>query len=1067
MSKEISRKSPSLDIDIDALISANKSTIHDALNNTMGVADASILQGTLNFCHSKLSSYILDTISYQYQLCNKIDKESEAQQLLVFEKLNSDIRSVGNIIDKVWIDIHHPAIKSYQSLFLQLSKSKDTIVASNKKQNSSNKFKYHNLNSNGNNNNSQNYVEYRKLFDKFVKLISKALDFYFTLLQTALSQYDLSIYIPVKKICTTLKLDLNPAVGGHLLPRSNLLISSIVYLIHKCVLYIGDLSRYRTLVAKTYLPSTSISKEDNNNYSKSIELYKLSLLILPSLGDPYNHIAIIDNFKDDKFNVVYNFVRASLTSTPLDLAQSNLLNLLNKNPKSNAILRKFENLNGLDRQKITKNDRLSLLKSQFLVLFNYNLLPAKWRSKPGFLVSGHEIKMIEDDFFYLLSTLDFHKQIFNDFYLKQVVILLGGFELLIDPKNMENLRLKQSAEIIADYLAFMFRFLENLLRICIKICNDPQASGQQQTLNVQESSQKLSMAFSTSLLPVIRLLLCWFKEREIARVYLARSENVASLLAILINRLISYLEDATAIDTLKKLLPSDTEWDINNILSKKPLRTRLFKEDVALREFKPINYMMDDFDDLHFFKKDANAVLALIGELPSEDSSKADNKSSTTKFNDNILRLVAIIVLGKRLVLENAKNIQWVPVMRKADDSDTAANTSIGSFVVEKNVDLNIQPIVLKHESKTENAKGKEQKPKKRTMDLLNSNSSSANASTYAGSSFSNFGFVPPGSFAKLERPRRNKSSSILERPKTVAVDKPSNNSSEVSKRNSKTDGKLKSLERPITAPLNVTRPLDYQQHSYSQYVDMVANIVNDDKKDEVMRSKSSNEPCQNDKSASNGLYPRKSVNSFNQSYEHLFNWNSESQNNGIQMNSSKTSDSQINSNPDSNILSRFGFTNMGNTFNTVRDESMPAMFEMNSMGPFDNMNLGINRMVHDMSNYNSYNTDVNKYLGGDSNYMSNVSNLNMGLNNFMQSPLSGISVGDLSNMNMNINSGTTPMNVSNGMQDAINYMNSYKGFNNSFNCTNSEINQFSISSEDRSRMYRSDDSARQSKKSL
>ncbi|KGK34560.1 hypothetical protein JL09_g6291, partial [Pichia kudriavzevii] len=128
--------------------------------------------------------------------------------------------------------------------------------------------------------------------------------------------------------------------------------------------------------------SDSSGENDNNNYSKSIELYKLSLLILPSLGDPYNHIAIIDNLKDDKFNVIYNFIRASLTSSPLTIAYSNLLNLLNKNAKNNSILKKFEQLNSLDRSTITKNDRLSLLKSQFLILFNYHLLPSKWRLKP-------------------------------------------------------------------------------------------------------------------------------------------------------------------------------------------------------------------------------------------------------------------------------------------------------------------------------------------------------------------------------------------------------------------------------------------------------------------------------------------------------------------------------------------------------------------------------------------------------------------------------------------------------------------------------------------------------------
>ncbi|TID29179.1 hypothetical protein CANINC_002136 [Pichia inconspicua] len=1054
--EEVTRIPPSLNTDIDALISTNKETIHNVLSNAMDVSDASILQGTLNFSHSKLSSFILDTISYQYNLCNQIDNESDAQQLLVYEKLNSNIRSVGNIIDKVWIDMHHPAIKSYQSLFLQLSKSKDTSIINNKKQSYNNKSKFHNSNTNTNPTNSQNFVEYRKLFDKFVKLVSKALDFYFTLLQTILSQYDLSVYIPVKKICSTLKIDINTITDDKnikLLPNSNTLISSIVYLIHKCVLYIGDLSRYRTLIAKTYLPSTSISKADNNNYSKSIELYKLSLLILPSLGDPYNHIAIIDNVKDDKFNVVYNFVRASLTSTPLDLAQSNLLNLLNKNSKSNAILRKFENLNGLDRQTITKNDRLSLLKSQFLVLFNYNLLPSRWRSKPGYLVSGHEIKLIEDDFYYLLSTLDFHKQIFNDFYLKQVVILLGGFELLIDPKNIENSRLKQSTAIITDYLAFMFRFLENLLKICIKICNNPNANEQHQEIDEQETPQKLSMAFSTSLLPVIRLLLCWFKEREIARVYLARSGNLANLLAILINRLISYLDDTASINRLKELLPSEKDWSIETVLMTKPSRSRLFKEDVSLREFKPINYMLDDFDDSRFFTKDSNSVLALIGESPIEDKGST---GSVTKFNDNILRLVAIIVLGKRLVLENAKNIQWVP----ATASDNAINTFIGSFKVDKNVDLTIEPITLNKDLKIGNSKGKEHKPKRKTVESSNSNTKLANTTTYAGSSFSNFGSVLPGSLPKPERPKRNKSNDAfsLERPKTFSVvDSTSNNSFKKDSSKSNKDYNSKTSRRPITSPISTTHTTDYQQNHYSRYADMVANIVNEDSQDTAITSASTG--SHSNKSFINESNLEKNAVKSNNN-EYMFKWDSGSENTSTQLNSLNSSSSQINSNHDSNLLDRFGFSNTGGAFSSMGDNTkLSSMFEINNMNSFQDTNMSVNRM----NSYGSYNVNVDKFLG-DSNYINNFNNLNMGLNNYMQSSLNNVNMGsvyntstrinDNMNINMNINSNTTPINVSTDVQNAMNYMNSYNGYSNSFNNSNSHMSQFGIPSEVESQIY-------------
>ncbi|GAV29055.1 hypothetical protein PMKS-002534 [Pichia membranifaciens] len=859
--------------DIDSIINTHKASIREILASTNTIADPSLLQGALSFCHSKFTAYILDILATEYKELvydasdNKDDKTGSTSPTSALNpnvELNFNLdsaNSVGNIVDRVWIEIHHPAIKYFQSTFYQLNKNlkehSNNAANNNSRQYSGNKSSKYN----SNNGSSQSFVEYRKLFDRFVKFIAKAYEFYFFILKSILNTYDLTIYIPVKKLCSTLKINLDSVSDSkdtrlHL-PDSNHLVSSIVYLTHKCVLFIGDLSRYRTLIAKTYLPSTSISKEDNNNYSKSIELYKLSLLILPSLGDPYNHIAIIDNLKDDKFNVVYNFIRASLTSSPLTIAYSNLLNLLSKHPRTNSILRKFEHLNSLDRNSITKNDRLGLLKAQFLILFNYNLLPNKWKLKSGYLISGHSISLIENDFYYLLSTLDFHKQIFNDFYFKQFVILTGGFELLIDSSNLDDPKLSHSPEIISDYLSFMFRYMETFLKICIFICDDNKKDskdGSENTSEKDDISQNFSISFSTSLLPVIRLLLCWFNEREIARFYLQNSNEVSYLLSTLINRLINYF-DEQKVDLVLELMSmtNDTNITFDSILTRKPVRQRLFKEDVALREFKPVNYLLTDFNDSHLYRKDPESVLALIGELPEfsipvESKDKKEKNSLvgvSTKINDNLLRLVAIIVLGKKLILENTNDIKWVDEINDAD-TDKTENKShklLGSLIIPKQVNLEIIEQVISKannsnngsnsniNSKTKDQNHKQPRKKKNDNSRNNNTPGSTNMSyAYAGSSFSTFGVAQPESFERFDKFKRNKSANKVGSGRSQSNMASSSDSIVAGLVTpGGTSDDITKLKRPQTSPELKMKSGDDSQSSHSQYVDMVASIVNEE----------------------------------------------------------------------------------------------------------------------------------------------------------------------------------------------------------------------------------------------
>lgn len=466
---------------------------------------------------------------------------------------------------------------------------------------------------------AQNSERKRPQLDNFIKFISKIFKYYATILNETLP--GLRDVIPVDRIVSTLKLQPNSE------RTTQLSDDECVQVIHKCVIYIADLSRYRTHAAKTYMPKGNLSKQDNNNYSKSIELYKLALLILPNGGEPFNHIAIIDNAKNDKFNVVYNFIRASMTSTPHMVAYSNLLNLLQKQPSANSIWKRFCQCNRFNRNGITKNDRMELLKSQFLVLVCCYFLPTIWGPQVK------DISKVEDEFYSLMSKLDFHKQIFNDFYFKQLIILLGGFELLINKSEGVDC----SPQVIEQYLKFIVRYVECFLS----------------TLTVEwdnYTNKKESLEFSTSLLPSLRLLVNWFDARSLPRLYLNQSPEIQSLLGGIVNRMYDFFESHN-VEQLYDYVgvpkpPLEKDMRLQLLFSCKPQRKRLFKEDVTVREFKPVGYLLSDFNDDKLYTKNENAILALIGESPQID-----------KANDNILRLTALVVMIKRVLREAP--IEW------------------------------------------------------------------------------------------------------------------------------------------------------------------------------------------------------------------------------------------------------------------------------------------------------------------------------------------------------------------------------------------------------------------------
>lgn len=346
-------------------------------------------------------------------------------------------------------------------------------------------------------------------------------------------------------------------------------------ILHRCLVYIGDLARYRGATRT------------------AIELYRLAIWVRPQSGLPFHHIAIVDQSAGERFNTTYNLARAAVAAEPHPNAQDSLWSLLKSHP-----------LALVPTEALTKNERMDLLKTQFLCLTAHFS-----QAKPV----DKLIQDIEDSFYVQMYHLDFHKQLFNDFVFKQLAILLALFELLINPSQMEK---------VECFLKFCLRYVSQLLDIF------------EREWDIHFNTRGDTLDFSTSLLPSLRLLVCWFGSRQLVRVY--ADKNVNEALACVANRMLDYLK------THPRPQP---ETDFNITYLAKPVRSRLFKEDLTISNFRPINNRLDDFDDSHLYKPGKENMMARFGE------------GEVNKEVENTLRMEALVYMIRR-VLEGSA-IEW------------------------------------------------------------------------------------------------------------------------------------------------------------------------------------------------------------------------------------------------------------------------------------------------------------------------------------------------------------------------------------------------------------------------
>ncbi|GMM33530.1 Ebs1 protein [Saccharomycopsis crataegensis] len=477
-------------------------------------------------------------------------------------------------------------------------------------------------------------------------------------------------------------------------------------------------------------------------FDKSIEYFNFANKVLPGFSDPLSHIGMIMNsygsitnaniyailasfnkttipnsgriVNGDKFEAVYYFIRSvnqksGTKSSMIDiqrmLSTENEMNLgeyfLNAFTKCQEIEHSLVNDSSIigDNQmndRITRNKLLERVsKTYFLLLFSwyfygkssvFNEMVQRLKQKKQINVN-EQLKLLKYSLFNIIkSGLQISEK--NVSVLeKQLVILIGGFQVLLDmdeinisrktasavasvsgqtpngnnePSKMKIKDFKLLSPATQQYLKFVFQYIVEILNVLII---DHKKFSLKGPLSLEQDESEFLLQNRMGLyLPMMRIFLNWIRPSKLLINYCHGQLKFVSKMAFIIN--IMY-------DGLVNHNPTYDTQNSEDIFSHRCKRLRFFEEDVTLSGFMPVDSAFKDFNDTFIKNESKFSKMRMVGQLPAEDpkirkmlklSSKGvdpeDPKSEIIR-NEKLLRVYAIGWLGKRLVFDNSFGIEF------------------------------------------------------------------------------------------------------------------------------------------------------------------------------------------------------------------------------------------------------------------------------------------------------------------------------------------------------------------------------------------------------------------------
>ncbi|SCV04786.1 LAMI_0H19108g1_1 [Lachancea mirantina] len=517
--------------------------------------DDALLNGFLSFVHSKVEKRVFGCLEAAQNETNK--QHAELQ------------RTADEVLDALWLSVHYAVFKKFQHWMLFMISASESNPKSGRS------------------------VQNRKLEAKMTKYYKSVHKFYYALLEKTLAEYDVTCIVPARFL-KLLNVPSAQKEGRIILNVNDPRSIAITLVIHRCLLYIGSSSRYKTLCERGKGPYGA------GSFKKALRYYDLALLLLPSVGETHLQKGLIYVQTKNYGFACYSFSRSASSRI---FAPSGLLNLLNciANPKSRTfqqILAQFRGLREVERNRKLQCHR-EIIETYFLVLFGAMFSPQTW-------LMGKSNRIIGD------ASVDDVKRILRErillkynqnmnIILQNCIMLITGFDLL-KSKAMEHLR---SPESESRYLCMAFDHLIFLLNNIV----------------AKEWAQNNDGQY----LALLRIVMAWVKCDKNVLKYAHRREDFCTSISKIMNQ----------ISTSSQVKLFEMEH--------RPQRNYYFDEDVSLREVKTFRHALTDFQDENIFKE-PDAALRVAGLY--------DKKYSVEEEND--LRRQAIVVSLKKFLSKNS-----------------------------------------------------------------------------------------------------------------------------------------------------------------------------------------------------------------------------------------------------------------------------------------------------------------------------------------------------------------------------------------------------------------------------
>lgn len=592
-------------------LSVYKKQLEDYLNRKN--IDQSLILGFTNLLQSKLQSWIVGDFNRYFEQA-QLGPNAEFTTIKYFEFL--------------WTEIHYPIIKFFQAHHADYFNQ--NLQEFRRCQNEKATFKLKS-------------VEVRKVNEAFLKVVTQFRLFYMALLKHFLTHFKNPL-LPLKLLN-----QFDFVVPSAAIDSVNANIqANLIFLCHKCLLCLGDLSRHRAFNDVNYVlpclsqknfqkfriykareqPKSQTPKDPQlvaecksqafSSYGPSINLYKQCIMLLPTLNEPYNHIGMIYNMVGDKVEACYWFLRSRFTRIPnYDLGLKNLESIMAKSWFQDQLGEAFKrNWQGDD---IHHTSSIVLLN-----LIGYAYLPQRYRH--GDILYGTETyTKVELSFFgyefeksHFASLISDNKEDLNH-YAHSLLLLIMFNELLCENGSQK-----------------LFRLFKSYIRGFVNALND------------YESADGLE-----NVLIFLRLCMSYIKESKSFGKYVLRDDQLVISLSRALNELISRFD-------LYRPLHQD----------EKPTRSYFFTEDVLYKDFLPIKYQFKDFDDNALFT--SGSVDALMGN---------DNETETEGAENVTKRALAVLLLWKKLATKSkavefgASSLTFEEAEHKPKEKENAEKT--------------------------------------------------------------------------------------------------------------------------------------------------------------------------------------------------------------------------------------------------------------------------------------------------------------------------------------------------------------------------------------------------------